>query len=230
MTFTYRYRKQILITGCCLLLFITIGYFLFFYSNTEVKAKKGIQVAKKESQKKISEEKTDVDMNYKVDIKGQIISPGIYSVAKDSRVMDVISLAGGLTENADTSVINLSKKVVDEMVIIVYSRFEVENFKQVKEEEKIVQENCIQGGNYDLKNDACITDSSESKENLSSKISINTATKEELMMLSGVGEAKANAIISYREEHGAFEKIEDIKNVSGIGDHLFAQIQENITT
>ena len=95
-----------------------------------------------------------------------------------------------------------------------------------KETEKIVQEKCIKKDENALKNDACITDSVKT----SGKVSINTATKEELMSLTGIGDSKAEDIIKYREENGLFKTIEDIKNVSGIGDSLFAKIKENITT
>ena len=135
-------------------------------------------------------------------------------------------MSGGLTENADTSVINLSKKITDEMVIIIYSKSEVKDFEKTKETEKIVQEKCIKKDENALKNDACITDSVKTR----GKVSINTATKEELMSLTGIGDSKAEDIIKYREENGLFKTIEDIKNVSGIGDSLFAKIKENITT
>ena len=153
----------------------------------------------------------------------------IYTVKKDSRVIDVIRLAGDLTDNADTSVLNLSKKVTDEMVIIIYSYDEVANFALTKEKEKQEQEACL---NYsEITNDACIKDESEivSDSTISLKISLNTATIEELMTLPGIGEAKAKAIISYREEVGAFQNIEELKEVDGIGDTLFDQIKENIT-
>ena len=163
---------------------------------------------------------------YKVDIKGEILTPGIYTLKSNSRVIDVIEMSGGLTENADTSVINLSKKITDEMVIIIYSKSEVKDFEKTKETEKIVQEKCIKKDENALKNDACITDSVKT----SGKVSINTATKEELMSLTGIGDSKAEDIIKYREENGLFKTIEDIKNVSGIGDSLFAKIKENITT
>ncbi len=144
---------------------------------------------------------------------------------ESSRVIDVINEAGGLTDNADTSVINLSKKIIDEMVIIVYTNEQVANFKKVKEEEKIIQDKCNQIDENALKNDACIT-----KENITNKISINNSTKEELMNLNGIGESKATDIIKYREENGPFSTIDDIKKVPGIGDNLFAQIKEDITT
>ncbi len=161
-----------------------------------------------------------------MDIKGQILSPGIYSLPKDARVMDVIDIAGGLTENADTSVINLSKRIQDEMVIIIYSREEVADFSKTKEIEKQVQSYCIQKDPEALKNDACIGSDNQ----VTGKVSINSSSLEELMTLSGIGEAKAKDIISYRETNGPFERIEDIMNVSGIGENLFAKIKEDITT
>ena len=132
-------------------------------------------------------------------------------------------MAGGLTENADTSVLNLSKKIEDEMVIIVYSKQEVIDFKKTKEIEKQVEEKC-ENSNETLINGACI----KTEEKTSTKVNINTASKEELMTLSGIGESKAEDIIKYREKE-QFITIEDIKKVSGIGDSLFAKIKENIT-
>ena len=116
-------------------------------------------------------------------------------------------MAGGLTENADTSVLNLSKKIEDEMVIIVYSKQEVIDFKKTKEIEKQVEEKC-KNSNETLINGACI----EIEEKTSTKVNINTASKEELMTLSGIGESKAEDIIKYREKE-QFVSIEDIKKV-----------------
>ena len=117
------------------------------------------------------------------------------------------------------------------MVIIVYSYDEVINFTETKEKEEIEQDTCLnQNG---IKNDACIKDSKDDNSSssvvISGKVSLNTATLDELMTLPGIGESKANAIIKYREEVGAFQNIEDIKEVSGIGDTIFDQIKENIT-
>ena len=166
------------------------------------------------------------DINYKVDLKGEVNNPGIYTLKKGSRVIDVIEAGGGLTENANTEVINLSKKIVDEMVIIIYSNYEVREFAKTKEVEERVQNKCVQKDDNSLKNDACISSNTNNK--VIGKVNINTASKEELMSLPGIGEAKANDIIKYREEH-KFNTIEDIKEVSGIGDSLFAKIKENIT-
>lgn len=111
------------------------------------------------------------------------------------------------------------------MVIIIYSNNEVKEFKKTKELESQVQQNCVQPNENALKNDACITE----KANNSSKISINTATEEQLQTLPGIGESKAKDIINYRTENGPFTSIEDIKNVSGIGESLFAKIKDYIT-
>ena len=112
------------------------------------------------------------------------------------------------------------------MVIIIYSNQEVKEFEKTKEREKILQDKCIQKDENALKNDACINNNQSA--NTNNKININTASLEELQTLPGIGEAKAKDIITYRETN-KFNTIEDIKNVSGIGDALFAKIKENIT-
>lgn len=152
-------------------------------------------------------------------------------------MIDAINLAGGLAENADTININLSKKLTDEMYIVIYTKEEIYNYKKNNEESKEVKCASFECICPDVNNNACITNNSnnEQKEDknenqaINGKVSINTATKEELMTLTGIGEAKADAIISYRNENGLFENIEDIKNVSGIGDSIFEKIKDNIT-
>ena len=190
--------------------------------NEEIVEKK--EVVKKN---KVKDEKEVIDY-YSVDIKGEVMLPGIYSMKSNSRVIDVIEEAGGLTENADTTVINLSKKIKDEMVIIVYSKEQVLNFAETKKEEEYLQNKCIQVDENSLVNDACIN-SDNSNSVSSGKININKASKDELMTLNGIGEAKARDIISYREKNGNFKTIEEIKNVPGIGESIYASIKENIT-
>ena len=226
MTFTYRYRKQLIIGIAILLLLSVISSVLLFQkfkSNNKTEEKIVLQSENEETVVKPSEEEQNY---YQVDIKGEVNNPGIYEVKEGSRVIDVIRLAGDLTSNADTSVLNLSKKVADEMVIIVYSFAEVENFTATKEQEKIEQEACLKQS--EVINGACIE--SEIIDVTSPKISINKASMEELMQLPGIGESKAKAIIEYRDQVGAFQTIEELKEVSGIGETLFDQIKENITT
>lgn len=219
MTFKYRYRKQIILG---VIIFIIIGSLVGFciYKYKPKSKKKEIVLEKKIDKKTINSD------YYQVDIKGEINYPGIYKLNSNSRVIDVIKKAGDLTENADTSVINLSKKITDEMVIIIYSKEQVSDFKKTKEIEKQVEEKCIQVDEESLKNDACIVSSNN---NSNGKISINNASVDELKKLPGIGDKKAKDIVNYREKNGLFKKIEDIMKVNGIGESAFAQIKESIT-
>lgn len=171
-----------------------------------------------------------------VDIKGEVKSPNIYEVDCDGRVIDAINLAGGVTKNADTSVLNLSKRLTDEMVIIVYSKSQVNDFINTQVIEKEKQEFC----QNQIETDACVKEENLVYDNnvdnqviddtpVNVLISINTGSKEELMTLSGIGESKAESIILYRTENGRFKNIEEIKNVKGIGDSVFKKIKDSIT-
>ena len=201
---------------------------IFLFRKDIFKSRKKDKKEETEVVIKKKEKQTSSEIYFKVDIKGQVNNPGIYSLKEGSRVIDVIEASGGLTENANTTVINLSKKIEDEMVIIIYSNEEVNNFAKTKEIEKQVIDNCIKKDENSLQNDACINQSNEQSNTDNNLININTATQEELMTLSGIGESKAKDIITYRSEN-AFTSIEDIKNVPGIGESLFAKIKENIT-
>ena len=192
---------------------IVIVYKNNAYSNEEV-----VDIFKEDNEKD-DEVKEEVNDKKKVivDIKGSIVNPGVYEVDRTSRVMDVISLAGGLLEDADTSLINLAKVVSDEMTIIIYS----------KEEVSLDKEECLCDCPL-INNDACIKEE-DTKVEEDNYVNINTCSKEELMSINGIGEAKAKAIIDYREKNGNFNTIEDIRNVSGIGDALFEKIKTYIT-
>jgi competence protein ComEA len=153
----------------------------------------------------------------KVDIKGSVKKPGVYELESSKRVIDVINKAGGLLKDANTSAINLSKVIFDEMAIYIY-----------KKEEEILLEcpvievlECPIVECPILENDACI-------EPINTKISLNNATKEELMTLTGIGETKAIDIINYRKTN-KFETIEEIMNVSGVGESTFNKIKDLIT-
>ena len=221
MSIWYRKKKLIIIISIIVLIIVLLTIYILNNIDFSNEEKEEEIVTEKIETKEKKETKL-----LKVDIKGEINNPGIYSLVEGSRVIDVIESAAGLTNNADTSVINLSKKIEDEMVIIIYSKKEVKDFSKTKEIEKQVQEKCIQKDENALKNDACI-ESKESTE-IKGKVNINTATKEELMTLKGIGEAKALDIIKYREKK-KFENIEELKEVQGIGEALFAKIKENIT-
>ncbi|MBP3766254.1 MAG: helix-hairpin-helix domain-containing protein [Bacilli bacterium] len=176
------------------------------------------------------EEKKEVINKIKVDIKGNVANPGVIELDEGSRVIDAIKLAGGLLDNSNTELINLSMKLKDEMTIIIYTNKEINDYKKNLNKKEIVYVElpiCP-----DKINDACInkdTKNSSKKDIQNEKVSINTATIDELQKIPGIGASKANDIISYREKNGSFNTIEDIKQVSGIGDALFEKIKDNIT-
>lgn len=220
--FMKKYKKQIF--GIIFIIF-TIVSIAWSFTDTSGEKPKEIVIEKvKTKENKVEESKQSKTI---VDVKGAVNAPGVYELTEENNVIDAINAAGGLREDSDTSNINLSKKLKDEMVIIVYTAGEVQN---MKENSKIV---CPKV------NDVCVTKEDEKailedekntlEDSKKGIININTATKEELMTLPGVGESKANLIIEYREKNGNFITIEDIKNVTGIGDSLFEKIKDSIT-
>ena len=160
----------------------------------------------------------------KVDIKGMVENSGVYEVDSNSRVIDVIEKAI-LKEGANTDYLNLSKKLNDGDVIIVYSNDYIESLK--KENIVYIELPCECPDNI---NNACIKDEivNENINTNDALISINKASKEELMTLPGIGESKAISIIEYREENNGFKVLEDIMNVSGIGESAYNKIKEHI--
>ena len=173
---------------------------------------------------KVSED----DSSCIVDIKGAVLNPGVYLVECNKTVNDVINLAGGLLSNSDTSVINLAKKITDEMVIIVYTTDEVKNSNIVDTVVKVVEKECICPN---IQNDGCVNETITGNigDTNQTLVNINTATMEELLTLPGIGEAKAKAIIKYRLDNGNFKDINELLNVDGIGSKLYEEIKIYIT-
>lgn len=183
------------------------------------------------------EEKLDINNfdSIRVDIKGAVKKPGVYEVSEDTIVNDLIVLAGGLNDNADTSIINLAKKLKNEDLIIIYTKEQVKNSNIVDTVVKEVMGECVCPN---IQNDGCINDeiddtiSNYKEEETTSKkqdnlVNINTASLEELMKINGIGETKAKAIIEYRKKN-KFKRIEDILNVNGIGQALYEKIKDSI--
>ena len=213
----------------------------FYTANTNEEGEVIIESETKAKKQNISTNKI------KVDIKGEVVTAGVYELKTGSRVADLIEKAGGLTENANTELINLSKKLKDENVVIIYSKKQVETIKANS------KQNIASKEIYDCPgvNDACVKEedviadttkkdtktsasSKNAKENTSAEtktgtININTSSIEELETLNGIGQTRAEAIIEYREKNGNFNAKEDIKKVQGIGDALYDKIKDNIT-
>lgn len=135
-----------------------------------------------------------------VDIKGEVQQPDVYALPAGSRIYEAIDMAGGLTDEADERQLNLAQLLEDEMVIYVPA--------------------------YDEQWDA--TTIQQTTSDSSGRVAINKADAKELETLPGIGPKKAEAIIAYREEHGPFRTIDDLQNVSGIGEKSLERLEEEI--
>ena len=140
---------------------------------------------------------------------GEVVAPGVYELSEDRRIYEAVDAAGGFTENAARESVNLASKVSDGMQITIYNKEEAASLPAGSGS---AVGNTGQGGTSG-----------------SGLVNLNTATKEELMTLKGIGEAKAEDIIRYREKSGGFKKIEDIMKISGIKEAGFQKIKDNIT-
>ena len=204
-------KLKYIIIAIIILVALVVSYVLSL-DNKEVSAE-NVEITKTDV--------TNVTSKVYVDIKGSVKKPGVYQVPADSIVWDIVNLSGGFTKNAYTKNINLSQKVKDEMIIYVFSKSEMSKMNNTVKTDTACTTNVI---NYDN----CITTEKNATETSTSLVNINTASKEELMNVSGIGASKADSIIAYRIKT-PFSKIEDIMNVSGIGESLFDKIKKYIT-
>lgn len=204
-------NKKIWLSILLILLLGTFYLISFFVDDNNIQAEEIIE--------KVEVEEESVSV-VKVDIKGAVKTPGVYEVLTTSRVIDVIELAGGLKKNANTEYINLAKNVEDEMIIWIYTNSEIKQYEEDNIKYAYIEKEC---NCPDVTTSTCINNTQTT-----GKININMASLEELMTLTGIGESKALSIIEYREQT-PFSTIEDIKNVSGIGESAFDKIKENIT-
>lgn len=189
--------------GVIIFLFFIISYFSGGSSELNKNNNESIFVEENESESMevITKKEEKESIKIVVDIKGEIKNPNIYWLEEGCIIEDLINIAGGITEEGDLSKINRAQKLNDHEVVIIPNINDKES-----EIESII--------------------SSSNNEN---KVNINTASINELDTLSGIGPSKAEAIIKYREENGTFKSIEEIKNVTGIGEALFEKFKENIT-
>lgn len=150
----------------------------------------------------LKNDQTTMD-NLFVDVKGAVVKPGVYEMKASDRVKDVIRRAGGFTEDADQTSVNLAQKVHDEMIIMVPYTLGIEE---------------------EANNHPSIPNSNSGAE----KVRVNYASQEEIETLPGIGPSKAQAIIQYREEHGYFQTVEDLLQISGIGEKTLENMKDEI--
>ncbi|CAH2715467.1 ComE operon protein 1 [Neobacillus rhizosphaerae] len=162
----------------------------------------------KEAENNNQSKQAELPEKIMVDVKGQIKLPGVYLATQGERVMDVINRAGGLTDQADQSQVNFAEHVQDEMVVYI----------PAKGEEGFTSSGTAGGPP---------TVSGGTSQN-QGKININKADEAELQKLPGIGPAKAKAIVEYRNTSGPFKAVEDLKNISGIGDKTFEKLKDLI--
>lgn len=200
-----------------IIIVLIIGYFIYqrkneFTISEEVSNENTIKEPKEEKNEKII-----------VHISGAVKQEGVVELEKNSRIADAIEKAGGVKENAETKEINLAYKLEDGMKIYIPTKEEIKNQEdqEVNRENEYVyertKENSSQGN----------SDPKEASRN--KKVNINKASQEELDGLPGIGPSIASKILEYRKQNGNFKNIEDIKEVSGIGESKFEKIREMIT-
>lgn len=194
----------------------SVSYFLFFKEKEPQVEDLEVLEIKEESE----EVKEEIINKIKVDIKGYVKKPGVYELDEGTIINDLINMAGGLKSGGTTDNINLSKQLKNEDMIVVLSKNELKKTNTVNS-------NLNTNLNNNISSENSVSTQSESKAEVK-KISLNSATKEELMTLSGIGEAKAISIIEYRNLT-PFKTIDELMNVSGIGESIYEKIKDFIT-
>lgn len=200
-----KWRIPLLIGFGLMQFFVIIGLIISNQSKTPAENDDEWLAVMQSESESIIQESTELELIYwVVDVKGAVTKPGVYEVAKNMRVQDAIDLAGGVLPHAETRHLNFAQHLSDQMLIYVpVEGEEIEESTQPPTE--------------------------PTQAEAAEKININTANDLELQALPGIGEKKAIQIINYRTENGSFTTIEDLMEVSGIGQKTFDSLKELIT-
>jgi len=210
-SFWQKYKKSMLLPG--ILIISGLCYFFFSSSDSSLPQEELIETIQPIEQPDMKESVEEaVIQQVFVDIKGAVMYPGVYELQTDQRIIDVVKLAGGYTQDADTQLINHAQKVEDEMVIYIPQKGE--KLDEITSNLLKMPTSGTSQGDNGMKEQ---------------KVNLNKADEALLTTLSGIGPSKAQSIISYREENGSFKTIEDLKQVSGIGDKTFEKLKDFIT-
>ena len=207
--FLQKYGKSVLLPGI-----VCVGTILYFFlqqDNSTTPAMDFIETIPIE-EPPVEKIEAFIEEHVFVDVKGAVNYPGVYELTTNDRIVDAIEQAGGYTATANPVLINHAQKLQDEMVIYI---------PQHGEELAEVSQQLVQVA-------GAASGGASGATSASGKVNINKADEAALTSLPGIGPAKANAIVSYRDESGNFQSIEDLKNVSGIGDKSFEQLKDLI--
>lgn len=280
----YFNKKNVLIG--VLILAILVGGIIYFKKSSDF-----VDVVNNENllltTNEINTEEVKTGSKVKLEVKGEVVNPGVYELDSESRLQDLIDASGGFKDSAYYDNINLSKKIKDEMVLFVYSKTAIKKVSSSKKNVNIAEssnktnttsnnvsasssvsssenasdecavqdyniESCIEKNESIIVVDSSASGENENKDQIKNNtqnyanansstsdstnkttektlVNINTAGIKELTTLSGIGEAKAQKIIDYRNANGLFKSIEDITKVSGIGKATYEKFKANIT-
>lgn len=204
-------KIKVIIIVCSIIVVVTIGAYI--YKNTNEEDDENFLLTEENTIETDSEEPKEENSNtIMIHVTGEVTNQGVVILPEGARIVDAIEAAGGETSSADLNKLNLAYVLSDGEKIYVPNRNE-EN-QNIEYITSSGGENVIRGG-----------DNMDSNNGI---INLNTATVQELKTLPGIGEALAARIIEYREQNGKFNSVEDIKNVSGIGDSKYDSIKDMI--
>ena len=209
-------KQKIILSILASIIIISIGYYVYSKDEKyeEIEIDENIQISNENNNTNINNEQLENQEEENketivVHVSGAVNKEGIVELEENSRIADAIEKSGGLKDDANMNEVNLAYKLEDGMKIYIPSNKD----QEVQERSNI----------------SSVVESNVTNKKANSKVNINTAPQEELDSLPGIGPSTALKIINYRKEHGKFSKIEELKNVSGIGDSKFNQLKDLIT-
>lgn len=227
MTFWSVREKRLLVFAAIIVLLLLSSWLYFWFGEDEdhppplpadasidmnlnegalqVQTGQGSEAAGEESGKEDVDSATQAPPEIVIDVKGAVKRPGIVRMEEGQRVFQALKKAGGLKERADASKVNKAERLRDGMVYYIPEKGET------------VPERFQNNG----------PDSTQGTK--TTRVRINTASEKQLQQLTGIGPAKARSIVRYRDEHGAFQQVEDVMKVSGIGEKTLAKFKDRIT-
>lgn len=208
----FNFSKDKIIIGIAIIALAGFGYYKSSSDNlnsNQIQSVVDTKQTENINNQSEAEKRENEDSSSKMcQIDGCVNRPGVYSFKKDDRIKDIVDLAGGFTKEADTKSVNLAMKLKDEMKIFVPSKNETSKLQ-----------------NHNTENSQIVTLKDNNSNNL---VNINTADSNKLQTLPGIGPSKAKKIIEFREKN-QFKKIEELKNVDGIGEKTFESLKSLIT-